>query len=68
MTTFYLTFGQQYPWRNGWVEVEAPSYDVAREWVVEIFDAKWSNLYKPEDFGPDVRSHFPAGKLGETIK
>ena len=23
---FYLTFGQKYPWRNGWVEVEAVDY------------------------------------------
>ncbi len=27
---YYLTFGQKYPWRNGWVEVEAPNYKTAK--------------------------------------
>lgn len=66
--TFYLTFGQKYPWRNGWVEVEAPDYATARQWVIEIFDSKWSSLYTPETFTDEVRSHFPAGKIGETIE
>lgn len=64
MKTFYLTFGQKYPWRNGWVEVLAPDYETARELVVEIFDAKWSSLYTEEHFNKEM---FPAGKLGETI-
>ena len=63
--TFYLTFGQKYPWRNGWVEVKAPDYEIAREWVIDIFEGKWSNLYTEENFNRDM---FPAGKLGETIE
>lgn len=63
--TFYLTFGQKYPWRNGWVEVEALTYEIAREWVEKIFGSQWSNLKEEKDFD---KSYFPAGKLGETIK
>lgn len=62
---YYLTFGQKYPWRNGYVLVEAPDYETARQWVIDIFEAKWSGLYTEEKFN---RSLFPAGKLGETIK
>jgi len=65
MKTFYLTFGQQYPWRNGWVEVEAPDYETARKWVIDIFGEHWSNITPEEKFD---KSYYPAGKLGETIK
>lgn len=65
MKTFYLTFGQKYPWRNGWVEVEAPDYDTAHEWVVDIFGVQFSHLRPEEDFD---KSFFPAGKIGETIR
>lgn len=65
MQIFYLTFGGKYPWRNGWVEVEAPDYETARQWVVDIFEQKWSNLKSAENFD---KSYFPAGKLGETIR
>ena len=30
---YYLTFGQQYPWRNGWVEILAPDLETATKWV-----------------------------------
>jgi len=62
---FYLTFGQKYPWRNGWVEVEAPDMATARKYVCDIFEGKWSNIREEKDFD---KSYFPAGKLGETIK
>lgn len=65
MKTFYLTFGQKYPWRNGYVEVIAPDYDTARKWVEDIFGNQWSNLYTEENFDKEA---FPAGKLGETIQ
>lgn len=63
--TFYLTFGQKYPWRNGWVEVCAESYMQAMEFVRSVFDNQWSNLYSEETFDKTL---YPAGKLGETIK
>lgn len=65
LETFYLTFGQKYPWRNGWVEVEAENIEIAEQYVRDIFDNQWSNLYAPEKFD---KSFFSAGKLGETIK
>jgi hypothetical protein len=65
MNTYYLTFGQQYPWRNGWVEVEAPDFETARRWVENIFGFNWSDLKKEDEFD---KSYYPAGKLGETIK
>lgn len=63
--TFYLTFGQKYPFRDGWVEVEAPDYVTARTYVIEIFGSQWSFLYAREDFKPEL---YPDGKLGKTIK
>ncbi len=65
MKTFYLTFGQQYPWRNGWVEVIAKDKETARAMVFQIFEGKWSMLYDEEKFNKGM---FPAGKLGETIE
>ncbi len=62
---FYLTFGQKYPWRNGWVEVEARDYETARNLVLDVFDQKWSNLYSELTFNKDM---FPAGKIGETLR
>lgn len=62
---FYLTFGAKYPWRNGWVEVEAVNYDMARTKVHEIFGTGWAWLYKEGEFD---KKDFPAGKLGETIE
>ncbi len=65
MKTFYLTFGQKYPWRNGWVEVEAPDYDTARDWVEGIFGDRFSNLYEEGKFNKEL---YFRGKIGETIK
>jgi len=66
MKTFYLTFGQKYPWRKGWVEVRADNEAEARLKVIQIFDRHWSMLYPEENF-KDKEIFFPAGKLGETI-
>jgi hypothetical protein len=33
---FYLTFGQQSTFRNGWVEIEAKSLEVARNLVFDL--------------------------------
>jgi len=63
--TFYLTFGQKYPWRNGWVEVLAYDYVGARQIVEKVFGRSWGWLYQKHNFEP---KHFPAGKLGETME
>jgi len=65
---FYLTFGQQSPLRNGWIEIEAESYEEARELVISIFEKHWAMLYREEGFDERVKAYFPLGKLGETLK
>jgi len=64
MKTFYLTFGVQYPWKDGWVEVMAHDYQDARKKVISRFGTEWSALYKAEEFEPH---YFVKGKL-ETMK
>ena len=64
MKYFFLTFGQKYPWRNGWVLVQAKDYEKAREIVVEVFGERWSHLYTEGNFNP---MYFPAGQIGETL-
>jgi hypothetical protein len=61
---FYLTFGQQNPFRDGWIEIIAEDYMSARQLVFDVFSDRWSGLYRAEEF--DTK-HFPAGKLGELI-
>ena len=67
---FYVTFGSQYPrephptWEfahaDGWVLVEAPSYDAARHAVTEWLGSRWSMLYAAEEWEPQ---YFPRGEL-----
>lgn len=61
---FYLTFGQNHPFRNNWVEVEAENEKRAREVVFETFGTKWAFLYIPERF---KKYYFPEGKAGKTL-
>jgi hypothetical protein len=63
--TFYVTFGQKSPFRNGWVEVEAENYRIARQLVVYALDSSYSMVYDEHEF---KREYFPQGKLGETLK
>jgi hypothetical protein len=65
MMKFYLTFGQQSPFKNGWVEIEAGSSERARNLAFYVFGKHWAMLYKEEEF---KREYFPLGKLGETLK
>ena len=65
LETFYLTFGEKYPWRHGWVEVRAVNYDMARTKVEAIFGNQWGWIYDEEKFDKSV---FLAGRIGEVIK
>jgi hypothetical protein len=65
MMKFYLTFGQQFPSKNGWVEIESESYEAARNLAFDIFGKHWSMLYEEEEF---EKEYFPSGKIGETLK
>jgi hypothetical protein len=70
MARFYVTFGQQYAreehpaWPgvhpDGWVTIEAPDYDAARERAFTLFGRRWAFLYEAADFD---RSYFPGGEL-----
>lgn len=68
---FYVTFGQRSPFRNGWVEVEAETEELARRYVTDALGIEWSNLYSEKEFRKEddrVAEMFNAGKIGETIK
>ena len=64
---FYLTFGQQSPFRNGWVEIEASSYAEARKVAFDTLGNRWSMLYFEEEFKEAEMAYFPLGKIGETL-
>lgn len=63
MATFYITFGQRSPFRDGWVEVEAVNEEVARIAVFEIIGAKWGAMYSEKPSS----ALFPLGRIGNTI-
>ena len=58
---FYLTFGQNSPAKNGWIEVHAFDYQRARDMVFNEYGKQWANLYTEDDFDSEC---FPAGRLG----
>lgn len=62
---FCVTFGQDHPLRDSWVEVEADNEEVARKAVFGVFDMRWAFMYKKEHFNPD---YFPGGRVGRTIE
>lgn len=59
---FYLTFGQNSPMKDGWIEVIADNEYLARLKVVSEYGQKWSGLYNEFNF---EKEDFPEGKLGE---
>lgn len=65
METFYLTFGDKYPWCDGWVEVRAVNVDMARKRVIEVFGNQWAWLYEESAF---EKEKYPDGKLGKTLE
>ena len=62
--TFYFTFGQRHPLQDNWIEIEAPSEDLAREEIHRLLSSKWSFLYTEETF---KKEYFPGGKAGITV-
>lgn len=72
MKKFYLTFGVQYEQEahprgshvhpDGYVVITAEDYDIARDLAVQLYGARWSDIYTEKDFeGP--KSLFPRGAL-----
>ena len=62
--TFYLTFGQKSPLRNGWIEINAPDMEFARELAFDAFGEKFAFVYEEKNFD---KRYFPAGQFGETM-
>ena len=61
MNSYYLTFGQRHPAKDGWIRVEAESLDAARELVIREYGSDWAHLYPREYFEPE---YFCKGELG----
>lgn len=69
---FFLTFGQKYRHQlhpsgkkinpDGWIEIFAYNYDLARQKAFEHFGSDWCWLYTEEEFRPH---HFQAGRIGK---
>lgn len=67
---FFLTFGQRYKREhhpsgyninpNGWIEVYAYNYDLARQKAFDVFGSDWCWLYSEQGFN---QNDFPSGKL-----
>jgi hypothetical protein len=80
MNEYILTFGAQYGvvtehpvstqiHADGWVIVQAATYDDARELVVNAFGTRWSSLYTHEewddtDCSASKNMLFPQGEIG----
>lgn len=62
---FFITFGQNHPLRDHWVEVRAKDYDAARAATFEVLGPKFAFFYDKEHFSPE---YFPCGKVGRTIQ
>ncbi len=66
----YVTFGQRYAREehpdlpnahpDGWLEVWAESYDLARLLTFALLGSRWSNIHDEQDWEPEW---YPAGRL-----
>jgi len=67
---FFITFGQRYAREahprlaaahpDGWVLIEARTYDSAREIAFANLGVFWGEMYDTEDFRPE---YFPRGEI-----
>ena len=62
---YFLTFGQDHPLRNGWIEIETWAYGIARTLAFQFFGKHWAHVYKEEDFEKGL---YPSGKIGEILR
>ena len=62
MTTFYITFGQDHLFRDGWIEIKAKSEQQARMKTFDTFGDKWSSIYTKKNFKPGF---FPMGCIAK---
>lgn len=66
MKTYYITFGQKSPFRDGWVEIVAESLEEA-QCCASYSLGHWLNCYTKEQFDQFDQVYYPAGKLGHTL-
>lgn len=64
MSTFYVTFGQKSPFRDGWVEIEADDIETARKEAFYALGQCWSHIY---DKQPDPIM-FGSGRIGRKLR
>jgi hypothetical protein len=74
MELYYVTFGQRYrhdphplfprAHPDGWVAIEAGSWERARDVAFGLFGQYWSFIYTEAEFDP---SHFPRGELARVL-
>ncbi len=62
---FCITFSQDHPLVDTWIEVEAPDMGIARKYAENNFPRRWASVYNIRDFHP---KYFPEGKVGLTVK
>jgi hypothetical protein len=62
---FCITFGQDHPLRDGWIEINAVDSMDARNKAFETFGRHWSFIYSNLEFNP---KYFPLGKIGRTLE
>lgn len=63
--TYYFTFGQAHPLKDGWIEISSTSEIEAKNMMVMYFGIRWASMYDESDFAP---AHFPAGRWGNIIE
>lgn len=57
---FYCTFGQKSPFKNGWVEIHADSFELAKMFAFEYIGI-FSMIYSEAEMNFDL---FPQGRIG----
>lgn len=60
---FFVTFGQLHPLRDGYVIIEASTYENARAVIFEVLGTKWAFIQNEDT---DMSS-YPMGPVGRPI-
>lgn len=63
---YFVTFGQNHPLRDGWVEIMAEDESTARELAYTVL-GRWAMVYNSEKFFFGIDKYFPAGRYGQII-
>lgn len=70
---YFVTFGQRYAQAqhptiekahpDGWLVIEADSYEAARAVAARELGTSWSNLHDKDDFMKDAERLYPRGEI-----